>query len=97
MLTGEGADEMLAGYDLFREARVRRFWAREPASKRRPLLLDKLYPYLARGPARARAMAREFFGRGLDRARRARVRAPAAVEERAGAAPAVRAGRARAR
>ena len=68
VLTGEGADEMFAGYDLFREARVRRFWAREPASKRRPLLLDKLYPYLARSPARARAMAREFFGRDLDRA-----------------------------
>src|SRR5262249_38062385 len=32
VLTGEGADEMLAGYDLFREARVRRFWAREPSS-----------------------------------------------------------------
>jgi asparagine synthase (glutamine-hydrolysing) len=31
-------------------------------------LLDKLYPYLARGPARARAMAREFFGKDLDRA-----------------------------
>lgn len=68
VVTGEGADEMLAGYDLFREARVRRFWAREPASTRRPLLLDKLYPYLARGPARARAMAREFFARDLERA-----------------------------
>jgi asparagine synthase (glutamine-hydrolysing) len=65
--TGEGADEMLAGYDLFREARVRRFWARAPQSTSRPLLLDKLYPYLARGPARARAMARDFFARGLDR------------------------------
>jgi asparagine synthase (glutamine-hydrolysing) len=67
VLTGEGADEMLAGYDLFREARVRRFWAREPHSKRRPRLLDRLYPYLARSPAAARAMAREFFGRDLDR------------------------------
>lgn len=68
VLTGEGADEMFAGYDLFREARVRRFWAREPASQRRPRLLEKLYPYLARSPVRARAMAREFFGRDLDRA-----------------------------
>ncbi|HTJ45360.1 MAG TPA: asparagine synthase (glutamine-hydrolyzing) [Kofleriaceae bacterium] len=67
VLTGEGADEMLGGYDLFREARIRRFWARAPQSKARPLLLDKLYPYLARGPARARAMAREFFARDLDR------------------------------
>lgn len=68
VLTGEGADEMLAGYDLFREARVRRFWAREPASTQRPRLLERLYPYLARSPAAARAMAREFFGRDLDRA-----------------------------
>jgi asparagine synthase (glutamine-hydrolysing) len=68
VLTGEGADEMFAGYDLFREARVRRFWAREPGSRRRPLLLDKLYPYLARSPQRARAMAREFFARDLDKA-----------------------------
>ena len=68
VLTGEGADEMLAGYDLFREARVRRFWAREPKSQRRPLLLEKLYPYLTRSPTRAKAMAREFFGRDLDRA-----------------------------
>ncbi|MCX5747285.1 MAG: asparagine synthase (glutamine-hydrolyzing) [Proteobacteria bacterium] len=68
VLTGEGADEMLAGYDIFREARVRRFWAREPQSQLRPLLLRKLYPYLTRSPARATAMAREFFGRDLDRA-----------------------------
>jgi len=29
VLTGEGADEMFAGYDLFREGKVRRFWARD--------------------------------------------------------------------
>jgi asparagine synthase (glutamine-hydrolysing) len=67
VLTGEGADELLAGYDLFREARVRRFWAREPSSRLRPRLLDRLYPYLARAPAAARAMSREFFARGLGR------------------------------
>jgi asparagine synthase (glutamine-hydrolysing) len=67
VLTGEGADEMLAGYDLFREARLRRFWAREPRSERRPLLLERLYPYLRRSPGQARAMARAFFGRDLDR------------------------------
>ncbi|MDB4962425.1 MAG: hypothetical protein JWP01_2424 [Myxococcales bacterium] len=67
VLTGEGADEMLAGYDLFREARLRRFWAREPRSERRPLLLERLYPYLRRTHGQARAMARAFFGRDLDR------------------------------
>ncbi len=68
VLTGEGADEMFAGYDLFREAKVRRFWARQPGSARRPQLLDRLYPYLARSPVAQQAMARQFFGRGLEHA-----------------------------
>lgn len=67
VLTGEGADEMFAGYDLFREARIRRFWARQPASERRPRLLERLYPYLERSPVAQRAVARQFFGRGLER------------------------------
>jgi asparagine synthase (glutamine-hydrolysing) len=67
VLTGEGADEMFAGYDLFREAKVRRFWGREPGSALRPRLLERLYPYLARSPVAQRAMAREFFGRGRER------------------------------
>lgn len=68
VLTGEGADEMFAGYDLFREGKVRRFWARHPDSRLRPQLLGRLYPYLARSPVASQAMAREFFGRGLDQA-----------------------------
>ena len=67
VLTGEGADEMFAGYDLFREAKVRRFWARQPASERRPRLLERLYPYLDRSPVAQRALSRQFFGRDLDR------------------------------
>ena len=55
VLTGEGADEMFAGYDLFREAKVRRFWGREPDSTMRPRLLERLYPYLARSPVAQRA------------------------------------------
>jgi asparagine synthase (glutamine-hydrolysing) len=47
VITGEGADEMLAGYNIFKEMRIRRFWAKDPKSKYRPLLLQKLYPYLA--------------------------------------------------
>ena len=66
VLTGEGADEMFAGYDLFREAKVRRFWARQPNSLWRPRLLDRLYPYLQRSPVAQRAVARQFFGRNLD-------------------------------
>jgi len=67
VLTGEGADEMFGGYDLFREGKVRRFWARRPASAWRPALLGRLYPYLARSPVSQQAIARQFFGRNLDR------------------------------
>jgi asparagine synthase (glutamine-hydrolysing) len=66
VLTGEGADEMFAGYDLFREAKVRRFWARKPTSTKRPLLLERLYPYLARSPVSQRKLSQQFFGHGLE-------------------------------
>lgn len=66
VLTGEGADEMFAGYDLFREAKIRRFWARQPGSQRRPRLLERLYPYLERSPVSQSAVSRLFFGRDLD-------------------------------
>src|SRR5581483_11023884 len=46
VLTGEGADEMLGGYDIFKEAKIRRFWARVPNSRLRPLLLRRLDPYM---------------------------------------------------
>jgi asparagine synthase (glutamine-hydrolysing) len=65
VLTGEGADEMFAGYDLFREGKVRRFWGRQPASTRRARLLERLYPYLSRSPVSQQAMARQFFGRDI--------------------------------
>jgi asparagine synthase (glutamine-hydrolysing) len=46
VLTGEGADEFLGGYNIFKEALIRRFWARQPDSEIRPLLLKKLYRYV---------------------------------------------------
>lgn len=46
VLTGEGADEMLGGYDIFKEAKIRRFWAQNPNSRWRPSLLRRLYPYM---------------------------------------------------
>ncbi|MBN1608713.1 MAG: asparagine synthase (glutamine-hydrolyzing) [Polyangiaceae bacterium] len=61
VLTGEGADEVFAGYDIFREAKVRRFWARQPESKCRPLLLGRLHPYLAQNLSRAAAFTTAFF------------------------------------
>jgi asparagine synthase (glutamine-hydrolysing) len=65
VLSGEGADEMFAGYDLFREGKVRRFWGRQPDSRRRARLLERLYPYLTRSPVQQQAIAQEFFGRNL--------------------------------
>lgn len=47
VMTGEGADELLGGYDLFKEVAIRRFWARQPDSTLRPLLLRRLYPEIA--------------------------------------------------
>ncbi|HEY3357440.1 MAG TPA: asparagine synthase (glutamine-hydrolyzing) [Polyangia bacterium] len=69
VLTGEGSDEMLAGYDIFREAAVRRFCARRPQSPHRPKLLGRLYPWLAeaRSPVRSQAFAQAFFAKGHDR------------------------------
>ena len=68
VLTGEGADEVFAGYDLFKEARIRRFMAREPGSRWRGRLLERLYPYLAHSPAAGRALTQRFFSEGLEQA-----------------------------
>ncbi len=65
VLTGEGADEVFGGYNLFREALVRRFWARNPASELRPLLLRRLYPNIARLQESGESYLRAFFRRGL--------------------------------
>jgi len=66
VLTGEGADEFLAGYDTFRESEIRRFWGRAPESRVRPLLFRRLYPYLARSPQAQEALSRNFWRQGLD-------------------------------
>jgi asparagine synthase (glutamine-hydrolysing) len=66
VLTGEGADEVLGGYDLFKEGKIRRFWARNAESSWRPLLLKRLYPYLNLTQAQGLAYLKSFFGTGLD-------------------------------
>lgn len=66
VVTGEGADEMLAGYDIFREAMVRRFVARNPDSERRREILLRLYPWMERSPAHAPAFAKAFFSQSAD-------------------------------
>jgi len=65
VLTGEGADELLAGYSVFKEDRVRRFWARAPQSALRPALFSRLHPEVQAGGARATDMWARFFGRDL--------------------------------
>ena len=66
VLTGEGADEVFAGYDLFKEAKIRRFMARQPGSKWRGRILERLYPYLENSPGAGRAFTQRFFAEGLD-------------------------------
>ena len=65
VLTGEGADEMFAGYDLFREGKIRRFWARHPESTLRPRLLapeEGGLPVERRGSSGARCHAGHTSG-----------------------------------
>lgn len=65
VLTGEGADEILAGYNIFKEMKARRFWARVPNSQIRPRLLGRLYPYIPALKDGNQAYLMAFFGKGL--------------------------------
>ena len=65
VLTGEGADEMFGGYNIFKEAKIRRFWARQPGSSWRGGLVRRLFPYVFRG-ARAGRLLSHFYASTLD-------------------------------
>lgn len=65
VLTGEGADETLAGYDIFKEMRLRRFWARQPDSEIRPLLLRRIYRDIANLSDGQMNYLKAFFQQGL--------------------------------
>jgi asparagine synthase (glutamine-hydrolysing) len=67
VLTGEGADEVFGGYDIFKEAKLRRFCAVQPKSRFRPLLFRKLYPYLPKVQAQSATYLKAFFATDLDR------------------------------
>jgi asparagine synthase (glutamine-hydrolysing) len=65
VLTGEGADEVFGGYNIFRETLIRAFWAKYPDSTIRPRLLEKLYPYIFKDK-RNKATLDSFFKIGID-------------------------------
>ena len=65
VLTGEGADEVLGGYDIFKEGKIRAFWAKNPDSRFRPRLLKRLYPYLDISSVQGQAYLEAFFGAGI--------------------------------
>jgi asparagine synthase (glutamine-hydrolysing) len=65
VLTGEGSDEILAGYDIFKEMKIRRFWAKDPDSQMRPLLLKRLYPDISGLGSGSGAYLAAFFKQGL--------------------------------
>jgi asparagine synthase (glutamine-hydrolysing) len=65
VLTGEGADEVFGGYNIFRETLIRSFWAKYPNSTMRPRLLEKLYPYIFKDN-RSKATMSAFFKAGID-------------------------------
>jgi asparagine synthase (glutamine-hydrolysing) len=69
VLTGEGADEVLLGYDIFKETKVRAFWADQPGSRLRPALLKRLYTHIPELSRPSSSYLQAFFGAGLDQAR----------------------------
>ncbi|PWK19020.1 asparagine synthase (glutamine-hydrolyzing) [Xanthomarina spongicola] len=66
VITGEGADELLGGYNIFKETKIKHFWAKDPQSKYRPLLLKRLYPYLPQISNSSSNMLKMFFGYKLN-------------------------------
>jgi asparagine synthase (glutamine-hydrolysing) len=67
VLTGEGADEFFGGYNIFKEDKVRRFWAIDKESQYRPLLLSRLYPYIRKDNKSVERFWIQFFGQNLEK------------------------------
>ncbi len=65
VLTGEGADEVFGGYNIFKEDKIRRFWAKNPNSNFRAHLLTALYPYIRKGQSQINSFWQLFFKKGL--------------------------------
>ncbi len=67
VLTGEGADEVFAGYDIFKEAKVRAFLRAPAGLGVASAAVRQLYPYLPALQAQSPAYLKAFFGMALDR------------------------------
>lgn len=83
VITGEGADELFWGYDLFKEVAIRELHDSDP--EQAAALLDDLYPYLGaggarRGPAWRRFLLETGAREDLLRSHLTRVEATAAVK-----------------
>lgn len=68
VLTGEGADEAFAGYDIFKETLLREAWPKLDRAARLERLA-RLYPYLAGWSGENRHALYAWFGRSTDEAR----------------------------
>ncbi len=61
VLTGEGADEVFGGYDIFKEVKIRQFSLGGSGSTRRAQLLQRLYPYMQNFQRQPVGYLRAFF------------------------------------
>lgn len=61
VMAGEGSDEILGGYDIYKEAKIRRFWQSYPQSTFRSRLLRRLYPYMPDLQRQPEPYRRAFF------------------------------------
>ncbi len=59
--SGEGADELYWGYDLFKEVRARALLCADPASPEATAQIEALYPYLDRGRGGGGPAWQRFF------------------------------------
>lgn len=65
VLTGEGADEIAWGYDIFKETLIRTHLSRDPDDQRWLSRLTHLYPHLAQFRKRYDVLLREFYRRSV--------------------------------